>query len=188
MASDPTSGRLIMFGGANGNASFNDTWAYDPVANAWTELKPSGPSPGERWGCAAAYDSSTGRLVVFGGEGPAGQFDDIWAYDPPANTWAELRPSGKSPASRTGASMVYDSSSHRVIIFGGCRIGNTEYFDDTWAFDPVVNAWTELEPSGALPSPRFFSPLVYAPSTGQVVMFGGGGPSAVFNDTWVFTP
>ena len=43
MAYDPTSGRLIMFGGSAGDGGrLDDTWAYDPAANAWTELKPSG--------------------------------------------------------------------------------------------------------------------------------------------------
>ena len=46
MAYDPTTRRLIMFGGRRrqsaGYVTFNDTWAYDPVANTWTELKPAG--------------------------------------------------------------------------------------------------------------------------------------------------
>ena len=43
MAYDPATHRLIMFGGDDADMFFpNDTWAYDPAANTWAELKPSG--------------------------------------------------------------------------------------------------------------------------------------------------
>ena len=43
MAYDPVTHRLIMFGGLSDTAaSLDDTWAYDPAANAWTELHPNG--------------------------------------------------------------------------------------------------------------------------------------------------
>ena len=37
---------MILFGGpdAEGQAK-DDTWAYDPAANTWTELKPTGAVP-----------------------------------------------------------------------------------------------------------------------------------------------
>ena len=50
--------------------------------------------------------------------------------------------------------MAYDSSSHRVIMFGGSVADGSKYFNDTWAYDPAANTWTELKPSGALPGAR----------------------------------
>jgi N-acetylneuraminic acid mutarotase len=188
IAYDPATQRLILFGGWDSVACLDDTWAYDAVANTWTELQPSGPKPGERWGYAAAYDSSAGQMVLFGGESLTGQFSDTWAYDPVANTWTELKPTGKSPAPRTGAVMVYDPLSRRIIMFGGCRMGNTTYFNDTWVYDSAANVWTELDPAGASPSPRFFTPLVYVPSTNQIFMFGGSGPGGYVRDMWAFSP
>ncbi len=52
MAYDSDTHRMIMFGGgptlksdaARANL-LHDTWAYDPAANTWTELKPAGPLP-----------------------------------------------------------------------------------------------------------------------------------------------
>ena len=41
-------GRMIMFGGGGEAASYNDTWAYDPAANTWTELSPPGSPPASR--------------------------------------------------------------------------------------------------------------------------------------------
>ena len=43
----------------------DDTWAYDPAANTWTELNPGHVAPGA--GHAMVYDASSGRLIMFGG-------------------------------------------------------------------------------------------------------------------------
>ena len=98
-----------------------DTWAYDPSANTWTELGPSGP-PSARAATAMAYDPATRRVIMFGGVAKGRwltQFDDTWAYDPVANTWAQLSPAGPAPVGRSGHVMVYDPPSGRILMFGG---------------------------------------------------------------------
>ncbi len=95
MAYDPSSGRLIMFGGRSSETDLlSDTWAYDPATNAWTELMPSGNLPPARAQPAMAYDPAAHRLIMFGGWDLDADFGDTWAYDPSANTWADLDPSG----------------------------------------------------------------------------------------------
>jgi N-acetylneuraminic acid mutarotase len=197
MAYDPVTGRVIMFGGEdragdspnNTGGLFNDTWAYDPAANTWTELKPSGALPPARSAHAMAYDSSRGLITVFGGVlDSAPDATDTWAYDSAANAWTELKPSGTLPQGRYGSSMAYDSSTDRVIMFGGFNGTLSEWFGDTWAYDSVTNTWTELRPAGEAPAARQYPSLVYVPPTGQVVMFGGSTPTASRNDTWAFTP
>ena len=113
-----------MFGGhGDAGAPLNDTWAYDPAANAWTELKPAGTLPAPRSAQSMAYDLTSGRLIMFGGLDSAGTvLDDAWAYDPVANTWTELEPSGTQPVARAGHVMVYDPASGRLIMFGGRSI------------------------------------------------------------------
>jgi N-acetylneuraminic acid mutarotase len=194
---DPVTQRMLLFGGWNQSVPdspnyLNYLWAYDPATNEWTVLHPERAGPSRRWGYAAAYDSSAGRMTVFGGEAvgvsPGGPYDDTWAYDSLANTWTELRPQGEVPAARTGAKMVYDTVGRRIIMFGGCRSGNSTYFNDIWAYDSAANTWTQLDPSGALPSSRIFPLLVWVSSAGQIVMFGGLGPVGFPNDTWAFTP
>ena len=59
-----------------------------------------------------------------------------------------------------------------MILFGGRDLESE--FGDTWAYDPVANAWTELHPGGTLPTPRYAHELVCDPSRGLLVMFGGG--------------
>ena len=185
----PATRRLILFGGYGEQELLNDTWAYDPLANAWTELKPSGILPSGRCDYAMVYDPSTGRMILFGGAiGPGAVVNDTWAYDPAANTWTNLNPSGTLPDKRFGCGMAYDPSSHRVIMFGGAVFDTSKQYNDTWAYDPKANTWSELKPSGVLPGARWLHLLAYAPSAGRVIMFGGGSPRGGLNDTWAFTP
>ena len=189
---DPGTGTTILFGGLVGgdppDTVFGDTWAYDPVANTWTELKPAGSLPSPRGGHAMAYDPVGKRMILFGGGTASARFNDTWAYDPVANTWTELKPAGTLPSPRSGHAMAYDPISKRMILFGG---GATEksLLDDTWAYDPAANTWTELELSGAVPPARGSTCLVYDPNTQRLIMFGGAGPSGSdYADTWAFTP
>ena len=181
MVNDPTSGRLIMFGGDVDTPDgirepSGDTWAYDPSANTWTELGPSGP-PSARAAPAMAYDPATRRVIMFGGERRRGwnftRFGDTWAYDPVANTWAQLSPAGPAPAGRAGHVMVYDPPSGRILMFGGGDEEEENFLNDLWAFDATTNTWTELIPTGALPAGRTQSAMAYDPVTRRMILFGG---------------
>ncbi len=94
MAFDPSSGRMIMFGGSyGGDNSLNETWAYDPSANRWTDLKPAGRLPTPRSGLSLVWDPSTQRMIMFGGAertAASGCLNDTWAYDAVAGSWTEL--------------------------------------------------------------------------------------------------
>ena len=86
MVCDPTSGRVILFGGWDGNSStyLNDTWAYDPIANIWIELHPAGDLPPARESHSMVYDPAGGRVILFGGwdDNRGVEFNDTWAYGP----------------------------------------------------------------------------------------------------------
>ncbi|MBN1322112.1 MAG: TIR domain-containing protein [Thermoleophilia bacterium] len=191
LAYDPAGRRLILFGGVTagrdpGPYKYGDTWAYDPLANIWTELKPSGAVPSAR-SSKMVYDPASGRMIMFGSAGETDALNDTWAYDPVANDWTDLAPSGPLPKKRAGFGMAYDAASHRALIFGGCNRDGSRFFNDTWAYDPVDNTWTELKPSGPLPRACIAS-MAYDTATDRLIMFGGGGPDQDLNDTWAFTP
>jgi hypothetical protein len=63
---DYAAGKFILFGGSNGSivlneaTPLNDTWAYDPSANAWTELNPCDPPLAVD---ASAIDTKGGRAL-----------------------------------------------------------------------------------------------------------------------------
>jgi N-acetylneuraminic acid mutarotase len=132
MAYDPSTKKAILFGGITAAGPVNDTWAYDPVANTWTELKPLGMVPPKRGILGMDYDPISRQLIVFGGGvSPTELLGDFWAYDPAANTWKELKPSGPAPSPRGGHTMAYDPTIRRMIVFGGLDDTGT-FCNDTW--------------------------------------------------------
>jgi N-acetylneuraminic acid mutarotase len=195
MVYDPSTRRVIMFGGRDGISGFlDDTWAYDPASNAWTKLSPTGAVPPVRWFHSMVYDSTTGRVIMFGGEADGRHLlNDTWAYDPAANTWTALAPSGALPSERYAHSLVYESSTARVIMFGGCANTMADPLDDLWAYDPSANTWSALDPSGSLPCGRMHQSMVYDSRTGRVIVFGGFCRDddrnwESINDTWAYNP
>jgi hypothetical protein len=131
---DPVARRVFLFGGAGGAGepgALADTWAYDPRANAWTELRSSGAPPSARSLHALAYDPASGRVIVFGGQG-GGYLGDTWAYDCAADAWTEIHTSGGAPSARAASSAVGLSASAGVILFGG--VSGRQDVSDAWRF------------------------------------------------------
>jgi N-acetylneuraminic acid mutarotase len=195
MAYASGTGKVMLFGGwdASAGVGLNDIWAYDHANNTWTNLKPAGGVvPSVRCRCSMVYDEAAGRLLLFGGLDDASHkcFNDTWAYDEATNTWMNLKPTGAVPSARAFSCMVYDEDRHKVILFGGWDESASIDFNDTWAYDPAANTWTQLTPVGAVPSARDLHQMVYDPASGKVILFGGDNDSTEtgLNDTWAYDP
>jgi TIR domain/Galactose oxidase, central domain len=185
-AYDPVSKRLILFGGVGEQAALGDTWAYNPAINTWQELKPEGSPPARS--TKMVYDPVTKRMLIFGGPDPEGKLsNDLWAYDPAANTWTELKPGGTLPPKRMGFGIAYDDSRRQIIMFGGQNNEGTRFFNDSWAYDPVANTWSEIVSLGRLPR-ACISSIVYDLATERLIMLAQGGPNVTLNDIWAFNP
>ena len=182
MVYDSAGGEVLLFGGTSDAGRYDDTWAYDPVANTWTDLSGAG-GPQARSAHCMVYDSDGGKAILFGGAGDAGRYDDTWAYDPAANSWTDLHPEGPVPTGRSGHSMAYDPISGQVILFGGY---DGTLVNDTWAYDPLANTWTDLDPAGSVPSPRGNHRMVYDSASGRVILFGGYDGDAELYDSWAY--
>jgi hypothetical protein len=71
---DPTTNRMVIFGGSNNSVTFNDTWVLTNANDtgsetpAWLPLAPSGSLPISRSQLGATYSVSTNRLSIFGGD------------------------------------------------------------------------------------------------------------------------
>lgn len=81
---DPVANTMTVFGGST-NAGFTDKVWLLTNANgmggtpAWTQLQPTGGSPGARYSHSAVFNPSTGRMIIFGGADPAGSaHNDTW--------------------------------------------------------------------------------------------------------------
>jgi hypothetical protein len=84
--------------------------------------------------------------------------------------------------------MAYDSIHDLLVVFGGrwdCAAPYQCTEDpDTWTFDG--NGWTRHPGSSTGPAARDFAAMATDPSTGAVLIFGGGFSSrfSVLSDTW----
>lgn len=115
-------------------------WAYDDMANSWTEHgEAPGPEPRR-----LVYDPVSGLIVAQSIEGPA---PNLWTYDVETDTWTSIT---QADAPRIGPHpdhglFAYDGSVDRVIAYNGLSYG-TRLLDlrtGTWsgstASTPVVN-------------------------------------------------
>ncbi|HYS00770.1 MAG TPA: SBBP repeat-containing protein, partial [Candidatus Eisenbacteria bacterium] len=202
IAYDPVRQVTVLFGGFNGSNPFgsnfyNDTWEYD--GSFWTrtatgQLPTTLPFP--RYNAAMAYSPADGRIILFGGIVPCGEFiicpgGDTWAYD--GTSWTQLLPAA-APAPRSAFGMATDSQRSRVVLFGGQGINGL--YNDTWEW--TGNAWmpTLLGSlplssgstciSGALPDPRAYDSLTYDSARGRTELFSGTTGTCDFNDVWEY--
>jgi hypothetical protein len=160
------SGALIYFGGAHHGGFttqvFDDTWAF---TDTWRRL-PTTNAPSGRSDAAIAYDSTRGRLILFGGRRGTTTLGDTWAFD--GATWTQLAPT-TAPGPRQAAIAVYDSVRDRVVLFSG-QPGPGVPAGELWEFDG--SNWSLRPQSGAVPS--FFSGAVFDRVRGVTLAYGGG--------------
>ena len=202
---DPSTNRMIIFGGAEGFSSpcANDVWVLTNANGnggtpAWMQLSPSGTAPPARTTQGGVYDSASDTLMIFGGQDCfSTTFSDVWVLSN-ANgvsgtpTWTELSLSGgPGPRQAIEQSVVYDATTNELILFGGSN-GSGTIFNDVWVLSNANGSggspvWTQLSPAGTPPAARGGNSAIYDPGTNRMTIFGGGGSSGLLGDTWVLT-
>ena len=182
---DPTSNKLIVFGGqgpgTSGTSNFlSDVWVLSNANGlggtpTWTQLNPAGNPPPGTLNATAVYDPANNQMVVFGGYHSQVPFTSnaVWILSnangsggPPAWTNGIVEGAPGSPPPRGRHSAVYDACANRMTIFGGgSELSGFNYppgvlYNDTWVLanaDGVdgTPTWIELNPTGGPPSPRY---------------------------------
>ena len=182
---------FFVFGGRDGNANtttHNALLKYD--GTSFTTLTPDTTAAGfpqARGGACVAWNFSTNRLVVFGGDTgtglvgttaiPVALLGDTWEFDPATNTWTDVTPVAGSPSPRRSASMAWDPSTGGMILFGGedaIASPAPAPRSDTWLF--LSGVWIPLSPTATPPGRRFHS-LVTRRDAGDIIMVAGDDAS-----------
>ncbi len=188
---DEDNDRLILFGGFNGRAYFNDVWALSLLpsgSEAWTKLEPEGFMPAPRGQHTAIYDSVNHRMIVFGGHSSYYNWDDVWALSltPGSETWTQIAPTGSGPGVRRWHTAVYDQANNQMVVFGGSGRGGLK--NDVWklSLTPGSETWSPLAVIGSTPAARAQHTAVYSDTAeGLMVVFGGAtAGGTLLNDTW----
>lgn len=125
-ASLPGKAKALLAGGTD-NA---DVWSFD---GDWTQDNP-GTGMGIREGCAMAYGTSFGQMLLVSGSGAPGT-QDIWSLTPTVQGVigainSEAR--GELPPRRSGAVLVDNPRSGGLVMFGGVRNDTDAPLADTW--------------------------------------------------------
>jgi hypothetical protein len=195
MVWDPERQRLLVFAGVRPGPDglLNDLWAFAPQNNRWERLSPAGPLPRRRGAHTAVWDPAHDRMLVFAGTfGDAPDLlDDIWAYDPTADSWRRLDATGDAPGPRQGHSAVWARTINRMLVFGGWNFapGSQPGSNEVWAFDPVSNRWEAISVRGIRPPPRLRHAAVWDSLNDEMLVFGGiPSQSGWLNDLWSFRP
>lgn len=157
------------------------------AAQTWVNLTPmQGEAPAPRTNATAIYDAANHRMIVFGGRGTSGDFNDVWVFDLTTNTWANLTPAtGAAPDPRRTPSGVYDPDQQKMIMWSGQGSG---FFNDVWGFDLTTATWTAYAPPDPKPNTRYGVASVFDPVAKQLVTFAGFTDAGRFEDTWGFDP
>ncbi len=135
MADDPSSKRIILFGGMTGTTRFNDTWTYDPAANAWKELKPAGAIPSPRGGQSMDTIHQAAGHHVRRRRVPDDALQRHLGLRPRRQHLEDLKPAGTLPSGRGGQGMATVPTSRRLIVFGGAD-DTGSFRNDVWALSP----------------------------------------------------
>ena len=139
---NPSSNRMIVFGGSDGTTDFNDMWVLTNAngqggAPAWIPL-PLGTAtaPAGREGHTAVYDPASDTMTIFGG---IGQPSDTWSAahasgltQPPV--WTLVNPGVPFEDPRTFETAVLDTNSFSMIVFGGI---NTQFLNTVIVLSPL---------------------------------------------------
>ncbi len=186
-----SAGSAILFGGLT-NATIgqvaNDTWTFSFSSGLWANVSQTVRPPARE---DPAFAVGPGIALLYGGREPnasgSGEllFRDTWTLNLSTDTWSPVPvpPSG-SPGPMFGASLVWDATADRFLLFGGCYPCSS----NVWAFSPGTSTWSVLTTSGGSPAPRMDAVVSGDGARGLVVVFGGDNGTAVFNDTYVFDP
>jgi hypothetical protein len=140
----------------------------------WSLTSPSGSVPAARGGHAMVYDSTHGRMVMFGGASASGTLNDVWEFDVSTKTWTNVTPfSGPAPSPRSGFAMAYDPFRDKVVMHGGST-APFAHPGDTWEWDTVNRSWAYM-PNGGIGGGHGLlgSTMAFDPNRNQIILFGG---------------
>ncbi|KAF4714468.1 hypothetical protein FOZ63_021580 [Perkinsus olseni] len=153
-----------------------------PVTFKWEKVRTTGEVFTPRTGhcCASVGD----RIYLFGGTDGESRKCDVYCYSCTRQEWERVKVQRchgghvSEPPARSGArSVVYEGI---VYIFGGYTKKDGDYFNDTWAFNPLYHTWTMLTAAGDVPSRRTDHSMVLY--EGSVYTFGGFDGRNRYND------
>jgi hypothetical protein len=121
-------GRLVLYAGqTTGVPAIGDLWTRG-VDEAWTRGERPIPAARQLYGLATLGEAA---WIFGGGAEDRSKLGDLWRLDLADLTWREVTPGGEGPAARSGATLIADPRTGRLLLFGG--LTEDAASDETWA-------------------------------------------------------
>ena len=160
-------------------------WSLDPPPNgSWTTLA---PMPQAATVATAVYYPPTNRIYVFGGLDPDSgmTYNITQIYDIASNTWSTGAP---MPDVRNQSAGGYSPATGQIYILSGDSADDiTTAQQNTWAYDPVADSWTDLTVSAPFPHPA--GGFAYGVINNKLYIAGGrDANNQLINLTWEYDP
>jgi len=170
-----------------GGASFVGTWSYDPVANSWVQMFPSGAVPDPSLALPGlAYSTAAQQVYLFGGQSESsGTYsNDLYVYDYPTNSWTLINPvGGIMPPGRNAHAFAYDSTNNIFLLYGGENASGV--LSDTWVYDPTANTWTQVTtPAPPVTNDPIYAKMSYDSDHNVFVIAEVGAGGGYYGGTW----
>ncbi|KAJ0980164.1 hypothetical protein J5N97_008419 [Dioscorea zingiberensis] len=178
---------LYVFGGNDGSRNTNDVHVFDTANGKWSKPLMSGSLPSPR--CNHTCSTFGDVLIIFGGaDGSMTVTNDLYFLHTSHNLWCKLHTTGQSPVKRFGHSAAFCDLSHKLYIFGGCSVSDTnqlECLNSLHMYAPASSSWTSCSMAGEPPCPRFGHTCSYW--EGKLIVIGGQDLSGnYFSDIHIF--
>lgn len=171
----------------NTNIDRNDMWAYDPVADTWTQ-KASLPGQARRIATSFVIDN-----IAYVGCGayttaPGNYLNDFYAYDPITDTWTQV--SSLPGSTRWGAVGFSIYGKGYVAVGSSNSASSSANLKELYEYDPQTDTWTRKSdfPSTARRAGIAFSVDTDGngvPDKGYIA-FGSTNTSTRYNDIWEY--
>ncbi len=177
MTFDPNQQRVLLYGGRSTPFLTSAMRAWNGAS--WQSFVT--PNPPDRFMHTMTWDDARNRAVVIGGQAASATgilSSTTWEWSGAA--WSSTPPLS-APPERYAASMAYDASRQRTVLYGGQDF--SQPLTDTW--ERSGNTWTHIPVS---PPPQAVNAaMTYAAARERIIIHGGTLPQGGFiNQTWMY--
>ncbi len=163
---------------------------FVPLNSLLTHGLEGGDNPAARYAHRMVYYPEDESIILFGGEhgySTGVYLDTVWSFDLVLKSWTNLG-IDNGPCARMSHGLIYDSTTNKIILFGGMSTENYSRLSDTWLLDLELNEWSLIS-TQTKPLPRSDFGFYYDPVIQAAVLFGGySAVNTKYADTWLFFP
>jgi len=174
-----TGSEMIIWGGSN-SVGLTSGGRYNPLSDSWQTMNQVG-APEKRTFYSAIWSGS--ELIVWGGQNSSSYLNNGSRYNPTTDSWQPTSLSN-APDVRRNHTAVWTGD--QMIIWGGFNLSNgLVALNRGGIYSPDTDSW-QITQSG--PGGRYSHSAVWAPSLGEMIVWGGNDGNLTLNNGGIFNP